>query len=161
MQKEIWKYIPGYDEKYQVSNFGRVKSLIFKNERILKNAVDSTGYHVVSLSKKNSTKKQNVHKLVCISFLEHNPCGYKLVINHKNSNRIDNRLDNLEIITQRQNTNKSNLKHTSIYVGVHWCKDKLKWRAQFYHENKNIHLGYFKDENDANIAYQNKLKSLE
>ena len=166
--QEIWKDIPNYEGYYQVSNLGNVKSLArFNNlgkrvkERVLKNLVNTTkGYLVVRLSKIGLVKTKQIHQLVAESFLNHKPNGHKLVVNHINFDKKDNRLENLEIITNRENTNKKHKKSKSKYIGVTWHKRANKWTAQILYKRKNIHLGCFNNEIDAHNAYQNKLKEI-
>lgn len=89
MEKEIWKDIPGY-EGYQVSNLGNVKNK--KNERCLyKNCNKTNDYLFVNLGRHN---KKYIHRLVYETFRGFN--NKNNIINHKNSNKKDNRLDNLE-----------------------------------------------------------------
>jgi hypothetical protein len=95
-----------------------------------------------------------------MSFLGHKPCGYKLVVNHIDFNKLNNNLVNLEIITNRENCNKKHLKSSSKYVGVAWCKASKKWRAMIDINNKSNYLGLYNTELEASNAYQNKLLSL-
>ena len=97
--KEIWKDIPNYEGEYQVSNLGRVKSLLFNKEKILKTRIHSQGYELVNL--KNKTYK--VHYLVAITFID-NPKGFK-ELNHKNEIKNDNRVENLEWCDRKYNCN--------------------------------------------------------
>ena len=152
---EIWKKINNHND-YEISSFGRVRSFKLNKERILKAGVGSSGYYNVVLDKK--TKR--VHQLVAIAFLNHKPNGFELVINHKDRNRLNNNLDNLEIVTQRENTNFKNKKTTSIYTGVCFIKKRNKWRANISLKNKKIFLGDFFTENEANEFYKNALHSI-
>jgi hypothetical protein len=150
--KEIFKDIPGYEGVYQVSNLGNVKSL--NREIILKEQYTKGGYAFVNLSKNGIVKIIYIHQLVAMAFLNHKPNGINLVVNHINFNKLDNKLDNLEIITQRENTNKKHLKSTSKYVGVSLNKRDMNWRATIRINGKKTHLGMFKNEYDAHLAYQ-------
>lgn len=170
--EEIWKDIPKYEGHYQASNLGRIKSLQRKRkhpsgtgtttvkERILKAAVSPMGYLTLRLSKDGKKKTLTVHKLVAMAFLNHTPCGHKMVVNHINFNKQDNRVCNLEIVTQRENANRKHLKSTSDFVGVYWAKGKNKWGSSIILNGKQKHLGYFKKEIEAHNAYQNKLKEI-
>lgn len=161
--EEIWKDISGYNGLYQVSNLGRVKSLannFTRKEKILKNNIDSNGYNVVVLHKKGIRKTRTVHQLVSIAFLNHMPNGRDLVINHKNFIKTDNIVTNLEIVTARENGNKKHLKSTSKYTGVSWHKRDKIWHSQIHINGENKHIGYFKNEIDASIAYQKELNNL-
>lgn len=155
---EIWKPILGY-ENYQVSSFGRVKNTKFNKEILLK-AKTTTKYLTVNLYKDNVKKTRNIHQLVAIAFLGHNPNGCKLVINHINFNSFDNTLENLEIVTSRENGNKKHIKSSSKYTGVSWCKKSKKFRSVISINNKNKYLGIFENEIDAHNAYQKALKEI-
>ena len=108
--QEIWKDIKNYEGLYQVSNLGNVRSLnrIRKNGKkenqfylqkgkILKPAVQSIGYKFVVLCKNGESKGYRVHRLVAETFIE-NPNNYNC-INHKDENRLNNCVDNLEWCT--------------------------------------------------------------
>jgi len=110
--QEIWKDIKGYDGLYQVSNFGRVKSLkrviIKKNNqkqivymKILKHRKDRDGYLQTRLFKNGKLKVFYLHRLVAIAFIP-NPYN-KLEVNHINHIRDDCNLTNLEWITHLEN----------------------------------------------------------
>lgn len=97
---EVWKDIEGY-ENYQVSNYGRVKSLKFSKERILKPEKNNGGYLYVFLSKNCIEKRYYIHRLVAQAFIV-NPDGLK-EINHKNEVKTDNRVENLEWCDRKYN----------------------------------------------------------
>lgn len=160
--QEIWKDIIGYETFYQVSNFGNVKSLKnekTKKEKILKSGLDDGGYLQVSLQTNNIRKTFKVHKLVALCFLNHKPDGTnKIVVDHINRNKLDNRLINLRLISNRENL--SNQKGTSMFVGVHFCKYNKKWVSKIQVEGKKVSLGSFDTEKDAKDVYQNALNLL-
>lgn len=98
MKKEIWKRISGFP-KYQVSSFGRIRSFQSGEALILKTRkIDGGGYKYVKLYPGTITMK--VHRLVAIAF-HGMPSG--LVVNHKDGNKLNNRADNLEWISQSDN----------------------------------------------------------
>ena len=110
--KEEWKDIPGYEGKYQVSNLGRVKNLIRNN--ILKPISKRNGYLSVSLVNNKKIKQFLVHRLVAITFLP-NPNNYS-IINHKDYDKTNNTIVNLEWCTQKHNVQHSidHLKLTGV-----------------------------------------------
>ena len=171
MENEVWKDIPNYEGRYQVSNLGRVKSLpkewfsgvntIRKhNGKILKLRDNSRGYYKVALCNKGVRNEYKVHQLVAICFLNHTPCGYNLVIDHINDNSKDNRVENLQIVTARFNAYKTQGKGSSKYKGVYWCNTSKIFKATIRINGKSTHLGSFTDEYEAHLAYQNKLKEI-
>jgi len=168
--QEIWKDIPVFDGMYQVSNLGRVKSLdryvnhyaggkrIIKG-RIRKYSIDKRGYTGYIFSIKQKNRFISTHVLVAMSFLNHKPNGFKYVVHHKDNNKSNNNVNNLEVITMRENVYTHN-KGTSKYKGVSWDKQHNKWASFIYIKNKNKYLGRFKNEYEAHIAYQKELKNL-
>lgn len=172
---EEFRDIKGYEGLYQVSNLGNIKSFKYKQPRILK-PKNHLGYKAVSLLKDAKLKTVLVHQLVAIAFMNHTPNRYKIVIDHINDDKSDNRLENLQIITPRENAYKTQLrrnefhryenKYTSEYKGVTIQKVKYKdkeytyIKAQIRINEKKIYLGSFTTEKKASEAYQNALKTL-
>ena len=105
--KEEWRDIKGYEDLYQVSNLGRVKSLKDNKgnyrEKILSNSTTTQGYLFVHLYKNGKVKLFTVHRLVAMHFIE-NSNNYKEV-NHKDEDKFNNRVDNLEWCTRKYNQN--------------------------------------------------------
>jgi len=168
---ENWKDVFGYEGFYQVSSFGNVKSMERKvkaprglerliKERILRCSENKGGYLAVVLCKDGIMSTKYIHQIVAQCFLNHNYDDKNLVVNHKNFNRKDNCVSNLEIVTFRENTNKKHLKSSSQYTGVFWIKKNRKWMASIRIRNKNKYLGSFKDEFKAHLAYEKALKEL-
>lgn len=93
---EIWRSISGF-EQYFISNTGQVKGIAVK---ILKPSI-SKGYYNVHLYKNGIKKQITIHLLVATTFIGNKPLG--LTINHKDGNKLNNNLSNLEYVTQKQN----------------------------------------------------------
>lgn len=104
---EIWKDIKNYEGLYQVSNWGRVKSLgnggTYKTSRILKTGKDINGYFFVTLWKNGKQKHCLVHRLVATAFLD-NPENFPC-INHKDEVKTNNSVENLEWCSYKYNNN--------------------------------------------------------
>jgi len=166
---EIWKPTKGFEGLYEVSSLGNVKILsVMKlngrymslcKEKIMK--PNSAGVYLRVELQKNGFKKQiGIHQLVAESFLNHTVCGNEWVVNHINFNKLDNRLCNLEVVTNRENSNRKHLKSTSQYVGVHWHKATQKWASSIDFKGKQKHLGVFKTELEAHLAYEKALSDI-
>lgn len=97
---EIWKYIPWYEWLYMVSDLWRVKSLLFNKEKILIPQYTKSWYQKVWLYVDCNYSTHRVHRLVMQAFLWFS----ELEVNHRNSIRDDNRLENLEYVTREENT---------------------------------------------------------
>jgi hypothetical protein len=102
-QTEQWRDINGYEGLYQASDEGRVKSLRFGKEKILKARDDGHGYFQVGLFKDGKQVFKRVHRLVAEAFLP-NPNNYK-EINHKDEDKTNNSVENLEWCDRKYNIN--------------------------------------------------------
>lgn len=102
--EEKWKDIEGYEGIYQISSFGNIRSFykhnFRKGDRLL--SFGNKGYRRVVLFKDGKANKILVHRLVAKAFMP-NPYG-KLYVNHKDGNRSNNHIENLEWVTSRENT---------------------------------------------------------
>jgi hypothetical protein len=159
---ETWKQIKGFTD-YEISNLGRVKRLKTKTsnnktlkEKILTGWTSASGYNMTEIK----GKQFGVHQLVAQEFLNHKIDKYESVVNHINFIRNDNRLENLEVVSARENCNKKHLKSTSKYVGVCWSKLLNKWRSTIVYNKKQYDLGCFELEEEANKYYENALLSI-
>lgn len=101
--EEIWCPIKGYESMYEVSDQGRVRSLKFVNERILKPGRDKDGYLQVGLYKNGEGKKCKIHRLVAQAFIP-NPQNLTEV-NHRDENKTNNSVQNLEWCDRKYNNN--------------------------------------------------------
>lgn len=114
--EEIWKDIEGYEGFYQVSNLGRIKSLeknikrispkgneytVKYPEKMLKQYGNHRGYLITQLSKSGKSESCLVHRIVAQAFIPN--YEDKAQINHKNCNKQDNRIENLEWVTNNEN----------------------------------------------------------
>jgi hypothetical protein len=100
--EEEWCVIDGYFGDYQVSSLGRVKSLKRSTELIMTVSVNSAGYATVVLYIEGVQINNRVHILVAESFLGVRPDGYE--VNHKDGDKLNNRADNLEYATPKENS---------------------------------------------------------
>ena len=168
--KEVWEDIKAYEGSHQISNLGRVRSLerrIFRSDgqtRLLKNkmlslSLNKTGYLKITINKNSVLKTHIIHHLVWDHFGHKERDRHRIQIDHINENKTDNRIENLQLLTNRENCSKGykNKLTTSKYTGVSYYKRTDKWHARIYHQGIKIHLGFFDLEIDAAQAYKNAL----
>lgn len=121
---EIWKDIKGYEGLYQVSNYGRVKSLNYRRtgkEQLMKPILNTNGYFCVWLYNKQN-KIYSIHRLVAEAFIpnpDNLPC-----VNHKDEDKTNNHVDNLEFCTYEYNQNYGT------------CRERIR-EKQLNHPNKS------------------------
>lgn len=172
-KKEVWKDVPNYEGLYQVSNLGCVKTLSreipFNNritgcrmfrtskERILKQGT-TKGYKLVVLCIDKKHISYRVHQLVAMAFLNHVPNNRKIVVDHINNIKSDNRLENLQVITNRENCSKDNSNKSSKYTGV--SKIGKKWYSLITINGETKYLGKSETEYNAHLVYQDAVKSI-
>ena len=158
---ETFKDIPNYEGLYQAGTYGNIKSLIYSKGIILKPKERDNGYKHVTLYKNRIKTTRTVHQLMAITFLGHIPNGSTLVVNHKDFNRGNNKLSNLDIVTMRENSNQKHLNSSSQYTGVSWRENRNKWQSEIWCNRESKYLGLFNNEIDAHNAYQNELSNYE
>lgn len=163
---EVWKDVEDYEGLYQVSSLGNVKGLdrLVMNSRgnglrtvrgkFLSKGFGNSGYLQCTLSKHGKQLSVMVHTLVAVAFLNHKREGRKskIVVDHINNIKTDNRAENLQITTSRHNTSKDQKIKTSKYIGVSF--GYKKWDAHIRVDEKQIKIGSFDNELEAANAYQ-------
>lgn len=85
-----------------------------------------------------------------------------MFVDHIDGNPLNNQCNNLRLCTQQQNMMNVRLRHdsTSGHKGVHWYKQTNRWHAQISFKGKKIHLGFYKDKQDAINIYEQKAREL-
>lgn len=164
--KEIWKDVPDYEGMYKVSNIGNVKSLERTANHIggfrkvpakpLTKTLLKDGYYYVMLS--NPIMQVGVNQLIAMAFLNHKRCKFEVVIDHKDNNKTNNVLSNLQLTTNRHNSTKDVINKTG-FVGV--TKQKRKFKATIRHNGKSVYLGMFKTAELAHEGYLQARKQIE
>ena len=149
---EVWKAIPGYEGLYMVSDHGRVKSLLFGQEKILKQQDNGKGYLRVKLSKEKKASTLRVHRLVLTAFV--GPCPEGMETLHGKGGTKDNRLSNLRWGTKLQNHQdrradgntpvgvknvKAKLNEEKVLT-IRRLRNQLGWKCQDIAEQFNIHF---------------------
>lgn len=119
----------------------------------------NTGYATHDIFENGKKKAILMHRLIM-------NCSSDKVVDHINHNKLDNRIENLRVVTQHENQlnrsklNKNNYSGTS---GISWFKRDNKWRARIMLHGKEIHLGLFSNKNEAikvRLEYFNKVGGI-
>jgi len=116
MNSEEWRPAPGFDDRYEVSNHGRVRHVASDRARKLK--VDPRGYVFVGIAIRRRSENIHVARLVCHAFNGPPPPNHE--VDHKNKDRGDNRSENLRWVTRQEN-----LAHRTVHTGEANSQSKL------------------------------------
>lgn len=163
--KEIWKPIKGYEGLYEISNKGRVKSLaryykafgyrkIRIEEKIMSPVESPQGYYQIGLSKEGAKKHVQIHRLVAQAFIP-NPQNLPF-INHKDENKKNNCIDNLEWCTPEYNVNYG----SGIARAEETRKTKKIKRAEKIRKAKQLRKLAKKDEIEIVLKEANMTKTV-
>lgn len=158
---EEWRPVVEFPDRYEVSNLGRVRSIVKKYYHNIKaqHPTTTSNYLYVALSVNNKTVNRSVHRMVAEAFIP-NPLN-KEQVNHKDSNRHNNCVDNLEWVTRSENIQHGmkfgsiNYKHSigvklstaaSQYHNVTWNEQQQRWQPAVKLKGKRLSQKCFKDE---------------
>ena len=150
---EIWKNIENYPD-YMVSNLGRVKSIKFGKEKLLKHSKDKYGYFKVLLSKNGKSKNLKIHRLVAKAFIP-NPDN-KEFIDHINTNKTDNRVENLRWCTCKENQNNPNTLNNIDKANKRRCNKPI---LQFTLDNCFVKLWVSASEIEKKLGFDHSMIS--
>lgn len=169
-EEEKWLPVPGYEPFYEASNLGGVRSLertvfnpyvnkhYLKAGRLLKPGI-SRGYYTVNLTDGIKTVNKAVHLIIWDTFGDKPRDGHRLQVDHINSIRTDNKISNLQLLTNRENSTKAVVQGgKSLPVGV--SATKRGYQASIRINGDTVYLGIYKSLNDASGAYQLKLSEI-
>lgn len=150
MKEEIWKKIKGYEEYYEISNYGKVRRIKYEDcshikthtlPYYLKPRKDKDGYLKYTLVDKMKSKSFIAHRLVAIHFIP-NPEN-KPTVNHKDGNKLNNYVDNLEWATQKEQN-----KH-ALETGLRIMKNNKLSKVVLQYDLQGNLLKEYKSSNDA------------
>jgi len=158
--QEKWIDIINYENLYQVSSFGNIRSkdriVKYKNNkqclhkaRLRKPSLSE--YRMIALSRDNIVRVYKISRLVASHFIEKKP--NKNIVNHKDGNKYNDNIVNLEWVSYSENAihafNNSLNKKKNTVAGIFFEKRRQKWSAYIYRNNKNIFVGRFNSEKEA------------
>jgi len=157
---EKWKSIDGFKGIYEVSDFGRVRSISRidslkreKEGKVLMPHVNRYGYSVITLHLHGKNHLKTIHRLVASAFLP--DYSELLQVDHVNGDRGNNYISNLRMTNQTNNNGNARKLNpsSSKYKGVTWHKRDKRWIARIQKEGKQFQIGYYLDEIEAARAY--------
>lgn len=145
--------IPSYEGLYKVSENGDVMCLFGRNKgKILRQSTNKQGYKTIRLTKPPESRKHwRIHRLVALAFLGKS----ELHVNHKDENKANNHISNLEYVTVRENCNHAHTKKKAI-TGA-YRQSEGSWFSRIRIDGKYKYLGSFQSPEDAHQAYVNEL----
>lgn len=177
MEKLIWHpfYYNGKETNIEATKCGKIRKIkkpwhgngkgSFRikygeiNIDILKS--NNSGYKSISVSINNlGLKCIFIHHIISSIFHEYKFEQKLLIVDHIDSNKLNNHCSNLRLITMRENCSKEKVIKSGLPVGVYWNKNEKKYRASIRIGKNRFHLGYYKELELASNAYQNALKGL-
>ena len=163
---EIWKQIEGYENKYDVSNLGNVRTSYeaveltnVKRGRIIKQYISTNGYLRICLCLEGKVKSFATHRLVAKSFIE-NPNNYSEV-DHINCIKTNNCVENLRWVSHSLNNllRKPMKRIYDLPRGV-YASGNNRYKANIKIDGKEKHLGVFDTPEEASVVYETKRKQI-
>lgn len=166
MENEIWKDITNYKGLYQISNYGRVKSLKRKckamygertvPEKILKSFLNNQGYPSIILCNNGKRITKTIHRIVGKHFLIN--FDETKDINHIDDNKKNNYYKNLESVSEMENVCHYRKTKNKNKIALNISKVYNKFRARCTFNGERKHLGLFYTKEEAIDAYNKFLK---
>ena len=169
-------FYKGHETNIEVNKMGEVrrvpKDWMKRKPKIkLSNLYKSNGYYSTSVVVKDiGTKRVHIHQIMAVVFFQHTPCGHKFVVDHIDDNKINNKIENLRIVTNKENVIKSwkkkfplrNYDTHKLNKGKKWAFREVKgyYKAYKYYAAKisingiEKHLGTFNTAEEAKAAYE-------
>lgn len=137
MTEEIWRPVVGYEGLYEVSSYGRVRSL--RRGRILTSSINRDGYVRCHIKVNGVSKYYLVHRMVAEAFIP-NPDNLPQV-NHKDEDKTNNRVENLEMCNAKYNSNYGSrierVRATKIKNGTYTGLSREEYFKKRYQEKKD------------------------
>ncbi len=156
---EEWKLINGTND-YYVSNFGHVKKVTEEGETEINKSYNKYGYLYVNLKKNNKRTISTIHLLVWDAFGDKRREGFNLQVDHIDGDKDNNRIDNLQLLTPRENTVKYwRQKRGKKFPGVRKYRDR--YAATLKIGKESYWLGIFGTETEAYNQYKNAVRLWE
>ena len=156
MQQITIKQVPGHP-LYEVSDNGMVFSNRSGTRLQMKGVKSVNGYQNFTIDKRT----YGVHQLVAMAFLNHVPCGLKIVVDHIDENKQNNHVSNLRLFSNRTNVHNKRTNRSSMFKGVYFHFYNSKYVAQICLNGKSKYLGAFECHIKAHLEYLKAYKIVE
>ena len=162
-------FYKGHETNLEVNKIGEVRRVPkdwMNKTRLNAKFTSYKGYSFIGVTIKDiGNKTFGLHKILAVVFLNHEPDGFKTIVDHIDGNPSNNNLENLQIISNRQNNSKRKSKSkygTGVYLQTMKYKNKIHkyFRAQIRINGKYNYLGLFKTPEEASAAYQEALRKI-
>lgn len=151
----------GKVRRVKVDWFGNHKNSKIGEVDLKKLKLSPQGYKQLTIQIKGLKQRSlQVHQLVAAAFLGYQWKGINMVVDHIDSNKLNNHIDNLRVVTIRENSSKEKTIKSGLPAGVNFFKRDKKYQSRIYINRKHIHLGLFNTIEEASYAYQQKLKTI-
>lgn len=176
VELEEWKNVlyNGLETNIQVTSYGEVRRVLptwsVRNNGKWKHKLGNVdlsklktnkGYSWLSFMIKGDLRKHaGVHQLVAAAFLGYQFDGMKTVVHHKDFNKLNNNVNNLKIVTNRENCSIEKTIKSGLPVGVYYDKERNKYESYLKVDGKKKQLGRFNTIEEASMARTNALKQL-
>lgn len=172
MENLEWFAVPfnGLETNLEVTKCGRVRRIKvdwMRRNRVIGEVnfnllkLTKQGYKTICIQIKGlKLKNIFVHQLIATTFLGYKFNGHKIVVDHIDSNKLNNHIENLRIVTQRINVSKEKSIKSGLPTGVCFRKNIKRYQSRIQIDGKNLSLGYYNTQEEASKAYINKLESL-
>lgn len=136
---ETWKSLPNYENRYAISNYGRIKNI--KNRRMRVSSVNHNGYAVITLKTNGIPKTYKIHILVWEVFGD--TPRKNLTIDHIDNDKTNNHIDNLQLLSMRDNIVKAKnfYKKSGLPTGV--SRKNSKYQSALTVDGRSYYLGVF------------------
>jgi len=141
-----YKDIPGY-QGYQINEYGEVFSL--KSNKVMQPAVTHAGYLRLALSNEGEAKNFFIHQLVAMTFLDHVPNGMQMVVDHIDNNKLNNHIDNLQLVSQRYNSSKDRDRKYDLPTNVYLPKGETTYMVRMKVKDARVIVGRFNTVEEA------------
>jgi hypothetical protein len=152
-----------FNELGQVKRHPTEWMKIKRKEKIVKLKTNNRGYQTLFFMTEDRKEQQMLlHQALAIVFFGHKPNFDNKVVDHIDGDKMNNKIENLQIISQRQNAVKYCIDKKELPTGVFYfkAKDKIRYRSYIYYNKKQRYLGYFDTIEDASEKYQDALNAI-